>query len=445
MAKGLERRDFLRGTTAIGAGLMLSPALLAQTGAGGSNTINAALLGAGTQGELLMSTCLKMAPDTEIRFKAVCDIWENLTLRRVSGILKRYHHEATAYVDYKEMLAQETDLDVVIIATPDFCHAEQAVACLNAGLHVYCEAPMSNTSEGAKQMAQAAAKAGKQLQIGYQRRSNPRYRHCLENLLGKAKLLGRVTAANATWNRPFRSDRGWSKRRLIPAETLEKYGYQSMHQLRNWMWYKGLGTGPVGFFGSHQIDVLNWFVGTPPNTVTARGGTYFYDQKNHDWFDTVMGVYDYETDKGPVSAYLQSINNNGYGGNKEVFMGDQGSIELSESKAGVYRDPEAPDWEKWVKLGFLRKPGDEKKAAPSDEAVVDMQQSQPPDTYQIPVDVEDAYAKAHLANFFGAVKGQASLNCSGPEAYATTVATLKINQAVESKQTVTFKPEDFSL
>ena len=43
--------------------------------------------------------------------------------------------------------------------------------------------------------------AGKLLQIGHQRRSNPRYIHCYQKLLGEAKLLGRIVTVNGQWNR----------------------------------------------------------------------------------------------------------------------------------------------------------------------------------------------------------------------------------------------------
>ena len=67
--------------------------------------------------------------------------------------LKRLKHPVTAYSDYKEMLAKEKDkLDAVIVATPDWMHAEHTIACLKAGLHVYCEKEMSNDLEKAKQI-----------------------------------------------------------------------------------------------------------------------------------------------------------------------------------------------------------------------------------------------------------------------------------------------------
>ena len=61
------------------------------------------------------------------------------------------------------MLDKEKDLQAVIIATPDFWHSEQTVACLKKGLHVYCEKEMSNTLEGARKMVLAAKETGKLL------------------------------------------------------------------------------------------------------------------------------------------------------------------------------------------------------------------------------------------------------------------------------------------
>ncbi|UCC97540.1 MAG: hypothetical protein JSW66_17060 [Phycisphaerales bacterium] len=62
-----------------------------------------------------------------IRFKAVCEIWATWTRKRVSRVLKAYRHEHNTYVDYREMLDKEKDLDAVIVATPDFWHAPHAV------------------------------------------------------------------------------------------------------------------------------------------------------------------------------------------------------------------------------------------------------------------------------------------------------------------------------
>ena len=125
--------------------------------------------------------------------------------------MRAYKQGGNAYEDYREMLDKEKGLHAVIVATPDCWHAEHTVACLKAGLHVYCEKEMSNTLAGARQMVEAARKTGKLLQIGHQRRSSPIYNFCREKLLGEAKLLGRVTAINGQWNRSVQEPLGCPK------------------------------------------------------------------------------------------------------------------------------------------------------------------------------------------------------------------------------------------
>ena len=173
MKKEINRRVFLRSTAALGASLVLAPKSFGLVTGSKTDDINVALLGVGAQGQVLMSACLKMGG---IRFKAVCDIWTAWNQRRASRLLKKYRHEHNTYVDYREMLDKEKNLDAVIIATPDFWHAEHTAACLKAGLHVYCEKEMSNTLEGARRIMQAAKETDKLLQIGHQRRRSRRTR-----------------------------------------------------------------------------------------------------------------------------------------------------------------------------------------------------------------------------------------------------------------------------
>ncbi len=95
-----------------------------------------------------------------LRFRAVCDIWTEYNQKRVVNSLKQFKHEVNGYEDYREMLDKEKELDAVVIATPDFWHAQHAIDCLKAGKHVYCEKEMSNTLEGARSMVLAAARDG---------------------------------------------------------------------------------------------------------------------------------------------------------------------------------------------------------------------------------------------------------------------------------------------
>ncbi len=467
-SNGMDRRSFLRSTAAVGAGLVFSPvisrvstsserrATLRQAQGGErsrttSDEINVALLGAGAQGQVLLNACLKIPG---VRFKALCDIWTEYNQKRVSRMLDAYKHQHNTYVDYQEMLAQENDLDAVLIATPDFWHAEHTVACLKKGLHVYCEKEMSNTLEGARRMVAAAKEAGKLLQIGHQRRSNPRYIHCYTKLIKEAKILGRMTTVNGQWNRSVQPDQGWPQKAAIDEVTLNKYGFKSMEQFRNWRWYKGLGGGPIVDLGSHQIDIYSWFMERNPRSVLASGGTDYYEKKSHEWYDNVLAIYEYETAQGIVRAFYQTITTNSCQGYFETFMGDQGTLLISESasRGAVYREATAPEWDKWVKAGFVLEPA--KKDAvigtpygekPKTDAVLDVRETLAPPAYELPIKFNDLYHKPHLENFFSAIRGKAQLNCPGEVGYETAVTVLKVNDAVEAGRKLEFKKEEFEI
>ena len=413
----------------------------------GLQAINVALLGAGAQGQVLMEAMLRIAG---LRFRAVCDIWTEYNQRRVVNTLKRFKHEPNAYEDYREMLDKEKELDAVIIATPDFWHAEHTIAALKAGKHVYCEKEMSNTLEGARSMVQAQRETGKLLQIGHQRRSNPRYIHCYQKLLGEAKLLGRIVTVNGQWNRAVAPDLGAPDRYAIPADKLKQYGFKDMHQFRNWRWYKGLGGGPIVDLGSHQIDIYNWFLGANPSGVMASGGLLYHDPKTHEWYDTVMVIYDYDTPAGPAKAYYQTQTTNGSQGYYESFMGDQGTLLISESEinyAGqLYRDPNAPPWDEWVQKGYVSAP---KEQAPKEEtpsgAIADVRESVAPDQHTVPVSLRDPYHQPHLQNFFDAIRGKTALNCPAEVGYESAVSVLKVNEAIEAKSRLAFTSSEFKV
>jgi len=442
----MDRRSFLRSSAAVGAGLAFAPYVFGQETGGKPADINVALLGAGAQGQVLLDACLKIPG---IRFKAVCDIWEAYNQRRVSRLLKRYRHEHNTYVDYQDMLANEKDLDAVIIATPDFWHADHAVACLKAGLHVYCEKEMSNTLEGARRIVQAAKETEKLLQIGHQRRSNPRYIHCYENLIKNAKLLGRITTVNGQWNRTKAAceDLGWPEKAEIDKATLQKYGFESMQQFRNWRWYKGLGGGPIVDLGSHQIDIYSWFLQTNPKSVMASGGVDYW--KGHDWYDHVMVVYEYQTNEGMVRAFYQTITTNSGQGYFETFMGVEGTLLISESAARgtVYREAWVPaeNWARWVKMGYITAIEQEEQEPAATGAVLDVRESPKPPSYDLSVTMDKPYHQPHLENFFDAIRGKAKLNCPADVGYETAVTVLKVNEAVEKACKLEFKPEEFKV
>ena len=441
----MDRRHFLYSATALGAGLTLAPAVFgAAKPAKEPEALNVALIGAGAQGKVLMEAAIRVPG---VRFRAVCDIWP-YNRKWVSGRLRAYGHGNNKYEDYREMLAKEKDLDAVIVASPDCFHAQHAVACLEAGLHVYCEKEMSNTLAGARRMVEATRRTGKLLQIGHQRRSNPRYIFCHEKLLTEAKLLGQITAINGQWNRSVHEPEGWPKRSEMDEATLKRYGYESMQQLRNWRWYKHLGGGPIVDLGSHQIDIYNWFLAARPTSVLASGRTNYYDKKTHEWYDTVMAIYEYDTPQGPVSAQYQTLSTNSSQGYFESFMGHEGTLLVSEKAARcrVYRESwvDEKKWSPWVRKGYLSEPEEPKPQKPKTSGVaLDVRESIPAPSYKLQLDVIERVHQPHLANFFDAIAGKATLTCPAEIGYETAVTVLKVNEAVEAGRKLDFKPGDF--
>ncbi len=443
----ITRRRFLQSSAAASLGLAVasSPMAARRTDSPkkkplSTDQLNIGFIGAGVQGRVLIESCLRI-PD--IRIKAVCDIWE-YSQRYASRYLKKYGHIVRVYEDYRNMLAKEKNLDAVIVATPDWKHAEHANACMQAGHHVYCEKEMSNSLEKARSMVRTARETRKLLQIGHQRRSNPRYLHAINRLILEKRILGSVSKAYAQWNRAKADMLGWPKRYTMPAAKLEKYGYSSMAAFRNWRWFKKYGGGPIVDLGSHQIDLYSWVFGVNPHTVMASGGVDYY--KNREWYDNVMAIYEFRTSQGTARAFYQVQTTTKYGGFYEAFMGDDGTLVISEvPQRGNWamREAHAPEWDSFVKEGFLRSERPPIQKVDTKNIFLDVRVTAEAGRWPLPIELAKPPHQPHLENFFRAVKKGTPLNCPAETGYETAVAVLKVNKAVQSRRLLQFRPEQF--
>ena len=442
-----NRRTFLKGTAAAAA-ILPTFNILSQdknTIGPADDQINVAVIGYGAEGQILSYAAMKIPG---VRFKAVCDIWA-FHRQKARGVLRSMGHEVNVYEDYREMLAKEDkNIDAVIVATPDWMHAEHTNACLRAGKHVYCEKEMSNQLEKAKSMVITQRETGKILQIGHQRRSNPRYMHAINNVIRKSNMLGRVTHAYGQWNRsvaPFLSVR---ERLNIPTETLQKYGYENMQQFLNWRWFAKYGGGPMVDLGSHQIDLFFWVWDCAPISVTAIGGNDYYSREMN---DNVMAMYEFKTKEGKINrAYYQVLTTSSRGGFYEQFMGENGSLTISEIAARgntVQREVRegVPTWDQFAKQGLVLQPKKPVAAQVTSNVAIDVRVTAEAEGWPLPVDLLKPAHMPHLENFFFAVRKNKpeALNCPADLAYESAVAVLAANVSVAKRQTIYFKPEDF--
>jgi len=121
-----------------------------------------------------------------------------------------------AFADWREVVARE-DVDAVVIAAPDPCRAEIAVAALDTGKHVYCEAPAARTAEEARALHDAWRRSSRAVQIGVAELSLPGW-HEARAIVERGDLgpirwcqtggAGRAGGPVASWRRTLASSNG---------------------------------------------------------------------------------------------------------------------------------------------------------------------------------------------------------------------------------------------
>jgi predicted dehydrogenase len=154
------------------------------------------------------------------------------------------------YKDYREMLKTETDIEAVVVCTPNGLHAENSIAALEAGKHVSVEKPMAMTAAEGRKMVDAAKRAGKHLITGFQFRFDERTqlirKHVEQGLFGKVMHV-RCQAL---------------RRRGIP-----NWGVFGRKDLQ--------GGGPMIDIGVHVMEMAHYAMGAP-RPVTASGNTWTF-------------------------------------------------------------------------------------------------------------------------------------------------------------------------
>jgi len=126
--------------------------------------IKVALVGIGGMGNVHFN-CYKRLKNAEL--VAVCDIRKDFALGRVGSF-------CPVYSDLDEMLEKEKP-EVIDICTPSYLHAETAVKCLNKGLNVLCEKPMTLTCADAEKVLATAENSGKKFMVAHVVRFMPQY------------------------------------------------------------------------------------------------------------------------------------------------------------------------------------------------------------------------------------------------------------------------------
>jgi len=318
--KGTSRRAFIGGVAGV---MAIGSVAEAQAG----KPVTVGLVGGGIRGLELMQEVLTVGGKVAI----VCDLYDG-HLRRALEI----QGGTPTTKDYREVV-RHSDLDAVVIATSDHWHAPVAIEAMQAGKDVYCEKPMAHTIPEALEMARVARETKRIVQVGSQSlsmESTKKGKQWLDSgAIGTVFMVQceifRPSAIGA-WRYPVPPDASpqtvdWE--RYLGNAPKRPFDAARFFQFRNWWDY---GTGIAGDEYVHLLSRVHYLMNVQyPMSAVANGGIYKW-KGDRDVPDIHNTLYDYGTFQVEVSANLVC---NWDGGEIVRFMGDKGTIVLTETSA----------------------------------------------------------------------------------------------------------------
>ncbi|MBN2506563.1 MAG: Gfo/Idh/MocA family oxidoreductase [Verrucomicrobia bacterium] len=202
----------------------------------------------------------------DIRVAALADVFPDRLNRCRANLSKlgiRLPDEAcfTGFDAGAKLLAMP-DINYVILATPPHFRPMQLRAAIRAGKHVFMEKPVAVDPPGVRLVIEAGELARQKnlgIVAGTQRRHQRSYLETIKRLQDGA--IGDVVYARCYWN----GGEIW----VIDREP----GWTDMEwQLRNWNYFTWAGGDHIVEQHVHNLDIMNWILGTHPVKATGMGG-----------------------------------------------------------------------------------------------------------------------------------------------------------------------------
>jgi predicted dehydrogenase len=271
MPQPLSRRRFLRSSAASAVAMaagaaVASPAQAAQPASGPSTRpfipwrgaakthLNIGIIGVGGRGWDHVRDVSKIENACIV---ALCDVDKN-------NLANACHHvpSATTYEDFRDLL-EHPRLDAVLIATPDHTHAVAAAAAMRAGLHVYCEKPLTHTIHEARTLVQLAKQYNRVTQTGMQIHTLGNYARVAEVIQSGA--IGPVRDVQIWIDRPwptfdpalFASPPAHLNYNLWLGPLPMRPFRPSYHPMW-WRRWRAFSNGVLGDIACHYMDVAFW-------------------------------------------------------------------------------------------------------------------------------------------------------------------------------------------
>jgi len=337
----INRRAFLGASAANAAG-MAAAGVVGWTGvsaakAAPSERVTVGVIGIRNQGKTL-GTVLAAFPDVDVA--ALCDVDEGLLPEAAREIAPLQAHSPRLETDFRRLL-DDPALDAVVIATPDHWHALMTILACQAGKDVYVEKPVSHALDEGPAMAAAAQKHRRIVAAGLQQRSGAHFRSAVEFI--RSGKLGRVHLAKA-WTAHQRKSIGFKKDAAVPAGVdydlwlgpAAARPFNPNHFHHNWHWFWDYGSGELGNWGVHLLDLARWGLGVEyPSQVAAAGGKHhFYDDQQTP--DTLLVNYTYPGKTITWEHRLWSPHGQEGRSAAVSFCGDRGTLIVDRGGWKVY-------------------------------------------------------------------------------------------------------------
>ncbi len=322
-----SRREFLKSSAIVAAGAAAAHlGTVSNAHAAGSDVIKVGLIGCGGRGTGAAEQSINSS--TNVKLHAMGDLFAD-HLHGCREKLAKFGDKVDVADDrcfigfdaFEKVI--NSGVDLVILATPPGFRPEHIKATIAAGKHLFCEKPVAVDGPGIRTVLAAAEEArSKNLAVvaGTQRRHQAGYVEVMKRIHDGG--IGEVLAARCYWNQGGL----WKVDRKPSMSDME-------YQVRNWLYYTWLSGDHICEQHVHNLDVVNWALGSHPLKAVALGGRQV---RTAPIWGNIFDHFavDYEFPNGVHSLSMCRQIDNCENNVSEAVVGSKGSYELSP---GNYR------------------------------------------------------------------------------------------------------------
>ena len=262
-----------------------------------------ALIGTGGRAEMFYAALATDYRETS-ELVAFCDLNQTRMNYANKQLTTKYDHKAipTYKADEFERMIEQEKPDTIIVTTIDRTHHTYIIRAMHAGCDVISEKPMTVDEEKCQEIIDTVNSTGKQLRVTFNYRYAPHNTKIRELIMDGA--IGDVFSVHFEW--------------LLNTEHGADY-------FRRWHRDKRNSGGLLVHKSTHHFDLVNFWLGSEPDTVFALGGLNFYGREN--------------AEKRGVTEFYQRAHGS------EIAKNDPFALHMEDNPSlkGLYLDAEKED------------------------------------------------------------------------------------------------------